>query len=115
MLKLEEVERVEDKLRRRDLVVDEETIYQFYASKIPEEIASRSSFEDWRATVEPQNPRYLFVEDDALWLNDRPTTQQFPDHLHNGQLRLATTYRFDPSHDEDGATVQIPCTGIASS
>ncbi len=71
MLKLEEVERVEDKLRRRDLVVDEETIYQFYASKIPEEIASRSSFEDWRATVEAKNPRYLFVEDDALWLNDR--------------------------------------------
>lgn len=52
LLKLEEVERVEDKLRRRDLVVDEETIYQFYASKIPEEIASRRSFEDWRATVE---------------------------------------------------------------
>ncbi|MBD1220056.1 DUF3418 domain-containing protein [Acinetobacter seifertii] len=71
LLKLEEVERVEDKLRRRDLVVDEETIYQFYASKIPEEIASRSSFEDWRATVEAKNPRYLFVEDDALWLNDR--------------------------------------------
>ncbi|MFI7913184.1 DUF3418 domain-containing protein, partial [Acinetobacter baumannii] len=112
LLKLEEVERVEDKLRRRDLVVDEETIYQFYASKIPEEIASRRSFEDWRATVEAKNPRYLYVEDDALWLNDRPTTQQFPDHLHNGQLRLATTYRFDPSHDEDGATVQIPVQAL---
>ncbi|MBV6574697.1 DUF3418 domain-containing protein, partial [Acinetobacter baumannii] len=112
LLKLEEEERVEDKLRRRDLVVDEETIYQFYASKIPEEIASRRSFEDWRATVEAKNPRYLYVEDDALWLNDRPTTQQFPDHLHNGQLRLATTYRFDPSHDEDGATVQIPVQAL---
>lgn len=52
------------------------------------------------------------MEDDALWLNDRPTTQQFPDHLHNGQLRLATTYRFDPSHDEDGATVQIPAQAL---
>ena len=99
-------------MRRRDLVVDEETIYQFYASKIPEEIASRRSFEDWRATVEANNPRYLFIDDDALWLNDRPTTQQFPDHLHNGQLRLATTYHFDPSHDEDGATVQIPVQAL---
>ncbi|WP_436863066.1 ATP-dependent RNA helicase HrpA [Acinetobacter haemolyticus] len=113
LLKLEEVERVEDKLRRRDLVVDEETIYQFYADKVPAEIASRRSFEDWRATVEPENPRYLFVEDDALWMNDRPTTQQFPDYLHNGQLRLAASYRFDPSHDEDGATIKIPVQALA--
>ncbi|MCH7315823.1 ATP-dependent RNA helicase HrpA [Acinetobacter sp. ANC 3882] len=112
LLKLEEVERVEDKLRRRDLVVDEETIYQFYAAKVPEEIASRSSFEDWRATIESEQPRYLFVEDDALWMNDRPTTQQFPDYLHNGQLRLAASYRFDPSHDEDGATVKIPVQAL---
>ncbi|MDR7015254.1 ATP-dependent RNA helicase HrpA [Acinetobacter sp. 3657] len=113
LLKLEEVERVEDKLRRRDLVVDEETIYQFYANKVPTEIASRRSFEDWRATVEPEHPRYLFVDDDALWMNDRPTTQQFPDYLHNGQLRLAASYRFDPSHDEDGATVKIPVQALA--
>ena len=111
--KLEEVERVEDKLRRRDLVVDEETIYQFYASKVPEDVASRRTFEDWRATVEPQNPKYLFVDDDALWMNDRPTTQQFPDFLHNGDLRLAASYRFDPSHDEDGATVKIPVQALA--
>ncbi|OTG82142.1 ATP-dependent RNA helicase HrpA [Acinetobacter sp. ANC 4648] len=110
--KLDEVERVEDKLRRRDLVVDEETIYQFYAAKVPPEIASRRSFEDWRATIETKNPRYLFVDDDALWMNDRPTTQQFPDYLHNGQLRLAASYRFDPSHDEDGATVKIPVQAL---
>lgn len=113
LLKLEEVERVEDKLRRRDLVVDEETIYQFYAEKVPKEIASRRSFEDWRATVEPDHPRFLFVDDDALWMNDRPTTQQFPDYLHNGQLRLAASYRFDPSHDEDGATIKIPVQALA--
>ncbi|OIJ38991.1 MULTISPECIES: ATP-dependent RNA helicase HrpA [Acinetobacter] len=112
LLKLEEVERVEDKLRRRDLVVDEETIYQFYASKVPPEVASRRSFEDWRATIEPQDPRYLFIDDDALWLNDRPTTQQFPDYLRNGELRLAASYRFDPSHDEDGATVRIPLQAL---
>ncbi len=115
LLKLEEVERVEDKLRRRDLVVDEETIYQFYASKVPEDVASRRSFEDWRATVEPQNPRYLFVDDDALWMNDRRTTQQFPDYLRNGELRLAASYRFDPSHDEDGATVKNTCASFTAS
>ncbi len=95
------------------MVFHEETIYQFYASKVPEEVASRRSFEDWRATVEPQNPRILFVDDDALWMNDRPTTQQFPDYLRNGDLRLAASYRFDPSHDEDGATVKVPIQALA--
>nr|WP_269913549.1 ATP-dependent RNA helicase HrpA [Acinetobacter sp. HY1485] len=112
LLKLQEVERVEDKLRRRDLVIDEETIYQFYDSKVPQEIASRRTFEDWRATVEPTDPRFLYIDDDALWLNDRPTTQQFPDYLRNGELRLATKYRFDPSHDEDGAIVKIPLQAL---
>lgn len=45
-------------------------------------------------------------------MSDRPTTQQFPDYLHNGQLRLAASYRFDPSHDEDGATVKIPVQAL---
>lgn len=112
LLKLEEVERVEDKLRRRDLVVDEETIYQFYASKIPEDVASRRSFEDWLATVESQDSRYLYIDETTLWLDDRPTTQQFPDHLRNGELRLATVYRFDPSHDEDGAVVKVPVQAL---
>lgn len=45
-------------------------------------------------------------------MNDRPTTQQFPDFLRNGELRLAASYRFDPSHDEDGATVKIPLQAL---
>ncbi|MDQ8934369.1 ATP-dependent RNA helicase HrpA [Acinetobacter rudis] len=113
LLKLEEVERVEDKLRRRDLVVDEETIYQFYQAKVPTDIASRRSFEDWRATVEATDPRFLFIDDESIWLNDRPTTALFPDYLRNGQLRLAASYRFDPSHAEDGASVKIPLQALA--
>lgn len=113
LLKLEEVERVEDKLRRRDLVVDEETIYQFYVNKVPPEIASRRGFEDWRATIEAEKPRYLYIENDELWLNDRPATGDFPDHLQNGALRLAATYSFDPSHEEDGASVKIPLQALA--
>lgn len=111
--KLEEVERVEDKLRRRDLVVDEETIYQFYAEKVPVEIASRRVFEDWRSRVEVDQARFLFVDDAALWMNDRPMTGQFPDYLLNGALRLAAQYKFDPSAEDDGATVKIPLQALA--
>ncbi|MEZ6840951.1 DUF3418 domain-containing protein [Acinetobacter baumannii] len=67
-------------------------MYQFYASKIPEEIASRRSFEDRRNRRRKIRVIYTWKMM-RFRLNDCPTTQQFPDHLHNGQLRLATTYR----------------------
>ena len=111
--KLQEVERVEDKLRRRDLIVDEEALYQFYAERIPKDVASRRSFDEWRASVEPKQPKILFFDENALWQSDRPTTNQFPDFIHNGQLRFAVNYRFDPSHDEDGAVVTIPVQALS--
>jgi ATP-dependent helicase HrpA len=110
---LQEIERVEDKLRRRDLIVDEETLYQFYAARIPAEIASRRSFEDWRATIEPQQPQLLYFSEQDIWQNQRPDTELFPDYLENGSLKLAVSYRFDPSHDEDGATVKIPIQALS--
>lgn len=110
--KIEEVERIEDKLRRRDLLVDEETLYQFYAARIPEHIASRRTFEDWRAEVEAKNPRVLFLTEEDVLLDAAPTTQQFPDFWQVGQLRLATRYVFDPSRDDDGATVSIPIQAL---
>jgi ATP-dependent helicase HrpA len=114
--KIEDVERIEDKLRRRDLLVDEETLYQFYQARIPEHIASRRTFEDWRAEVEADDPQILFLgEDDVLQdaLQDRAlTTNQFPDFWQVGQLRLATRYVFDPSRDDDGAIVSIPVQAL---
>lgn len=116
-LKIEEVERIEDKLRRRDLLVDEETLYQFYAARIPEHIASRRTFEDWRADAEVKNPQVLFLTEEDVLLDNAlegraSTTQQFPDYWQVGQLRLATRYVFDPSREDDGATVSIPVQAL---
>ncbi|XID75803.1 ATP-dependent RNA helicase HrpA [Alkanindiges sp. WGS2144] len=110
--KIAEVERIEDKLRRRDLLVDEETLYQFYAARIPEHIASRRAFEDWRAEVEAKNSRVLFLSNEDVLLDNAPKTNQFPDYWQVGQLRLATRYVFDPSRDDDGATVSIPVQAL---
>lgn len=110
--KIEEVERIEDKLRRRDLLVDEETLYQFYAGRVPSHIASRRAFEDWRAEVEAKNSRILFLTEEDVLLDSAPTTQQFPDYWQVGALRLATRYVFDPSREDDGATVSIPIQAL---
>lgn len=112
--KIKEIERIEDKLRRRDLLVDEETLYQFYAARIPEQIASRSAFEDWRAEAEAAQSRLLFLsEEDVLADNQAPTTAQFPDHLQIGALKLATRYVFDPSRADDGATITVPVQALS--
>ncbi len=111
--KLLEIQRVEDKLRRRDLVVDEEMIYQFYAEKVDKSVASRKSFEEWRAKVEAKNPKYLYFNEQDIWQTARPTTQQFPDELQNGTLKFAVKYHFDPSHERDGAIVTVPVHALS--
>lgn len=111
--KLEEIQRVEDKLRRRDLVVDEEVIYQFYANKVEKSIASRKSFEAWRAKIEAEQPKFLYFNEQDLWQTARPTTQQFPDELQNGTLKFAVQYHFDPSHERDGAIVRVPVHALS--
>lgn len=112
LLKIQEIERIEDKLRRRDLLVDEETLYQFYKARIPEHIASRRSFEDWLAEAEAKQPRLLHLTQADVLLDSTPTTQQFPDYWQVGQLKLATRYVFDPSRDDDGAIVNIPVQAL---
>ncbi|PJX23629.1 ATP-dependent RNA helicase HrpA [Psychrobacter sp. L7] len=112
MDKIAHVERIEDKLRRRDLLVDEEALYQFYDKKIPEHVASRKSFEDWRAEVEKNDSKYLFFTDDDVLNSQAPTTGDFPEVWKLGDLKLPLRYVFDPSSDDDGVTIRVPLVAL---
>ena len=112
MDKIAHVERIEDKLRRRDLLVDEETLYQFYDHKIPEHVASRKSFEDWRAEMEKSDTKYLFFTDDDVLNSQAPTTGDFPEQWQLGDLKLPLRYIFDPSSDDDGVTIRVPLAAL---
>ncbi len=112
MDKIAHVERIEDKLRRRDLLVDEEALYQFYDNKIPEHIASRKAFEDWRAEVEKSDSKYLFFTDDDVLNSQAPTTGDFPEVWQLGDLRLPLRYVFDPASDDDGVTIRVPLAAL---
>ena len=59
--KIKDIERIEDKLRRRDLLVDEESLYQFYDAKIPNHIASRKSFEEFYYDAENKTPNFCIL------------------------------------------------------
>ena len=112
MDKIADIERIEDKLRRRDLLVDEEALYQFYDKKIPEHIASRKTFEDWRAEVEKTDTKHLFFTDDDVLNSQAPTTGDFPEVWKLGDLKLPLRYVFDPSSDDDGVTIRVPLVAL---
>ncbi|MGO1513029.1 MAG: ATP-dependent RNA helicase HrpA [Psychrobacter sp.] len=112
MDKIAHVERIEDKLRRRDLLVDEEALYQFYDKKIPKHVASRKSFEDWRSEVEKNDNKHLFFTDNDVLNSQAPTTGDFPEVWKLGDLKLPLRYVFDPASDDDGVTIRVPLAAL---
>ncbi len=109
---IEDVQRIEDKLRRRDLLVDEETLYQFYAGRIPDTVASRRSFEDWRAEIEKTDPQHLFLTEADILADSVPDTNDFPEQWQVGKLLLPTRYVFNPNGEDDGAIVTVPIQAL---
>jgi len=104
-----EVQQLEDKARRRDLLVDEETLFQFYDARLPDDIASLKTFEDWRHRGEKDEPRLLFMqEDDVLAKSAEHPAHLFPDSLRLAGHELPLSYVFEPGHDDDGVTVTVP-------
>jgi ATP-dependent helicase HrpA len=105
-----EVEHWEDKTRRRDLLVDEQALFDFYDSRIPDDVASLKSFEDWRHRVEKDEPRVLFLEQQDVLARetDDRALHDYPDTLHLAGHDLALSYVFEPGSDEDGVTVHVP-------
>lgn len=109
---LEDVQRIEDKLRRRDLLVDEETLYAFYQHRVPETIASRRAFEDWRHEVEKTKPKFLYLTEADILADSVPDTDAFPEKLQVSKLTLPARYVFNPAGDDDGAILTIPVQAL---
>lgn len=105
-----DVQQMEDKLRRRDLLVDEHTLFTFYDQRIPADIASQKSFESWRHRYEKQAPEGLFfTEDDVLAKADTvPEPTAFPETLSLAGHELPLEYHFEPGSEHDGVCITVP-------
>jgi len=105
-----ELAELEEKTRRRDLLVTEQAVFDFYEQRIPAGIYSGPKFERWRRRAEQKQPRLLFLSRDDLLAQDPlpNAAEQFPEQLILDGLELPLTYRFDPAADDDGVTVSIP-------
>jgi ATP-dependent helicase HrpA len=101
---------LQQKGRRVDLVADEEAIYQFYETRVPEEAVSGVAFEAWRRKAEKENPKRLFMtrEDVTVKEDSALDSYNYPDEFKVRDLKLPLEYRFEPGHEDDGVTVILP-------
>jgi HrpA-like RNA helicase len=105
-----EIEGLEAKIRRRDVVVDEEQQVDFYRSRIPERVNSVAAFNHWRVEAERTNARLLYMSRADLTQRDAQEagTEHFPDQWPIGGNLLPLEYRFEPAEPADGVTLVVP-------
>ena len=108
----EELEEIEERARRRDLIVGDDEIYAFYDARIPADVVSARHFDGWWRKQRHHTPDLLtFTRDDLLRTEDTAADQ--PDTWQAGDLTLPVTYRFEPGAEDDGITVHVPVEVLA--
>ena len=107
---IREVEELEHKSRRRDILVDERTLFEFYDQRIGMDVVSQKHFDTWWKKAEKQDPELLDFERSFLINDDAEQVSKldFPNFWQQGNLKLKLTYQFEPGTDADGVTVHIP-------
>ena len=105
-----EVEELEHKSRRRDILVDDRTLFEFYDQRIGTEVVSQKHFDTWWKKAQQKDPELLNFERSFLINDDAEQVSKldFPNFWYQGNLKLKLTYQFEPGTDADGVTVHIP-------
>nr|MDJ0806640.1 ATP-dependent RNA helicase HrpA [Gammaproteobacteria bacterium] len=107
---IEAVRDLEAKSRRRDILVDEERIYEFYEKRIPQGLYNTADFEKWLKQVSKQQPKLLYLAEADLLREEaeRVSAEQFPDTLDINGMQLPLEYHFDPGQQADGVCLIVP-------
>ncbi|MCX5387732.1 ATP-dependent RNA helicase HrpA [Streptomyces sp. NBC_00083] len=107
---LTEVEELEHRARRRDILVDDETLFDFYDRRVPDHVVSGAHFDSWWKHKKREEPELLDFEREML-INEKAgavTKDDYPDSWRQGPLKFRVTYQFEPGADADGVTVHVP-------
>ncbi len=107
---IREIENLEHKSRRQDVLVDQELIAAFYDNQIPEDICTAVDFEKWLKQATSDNPKLLHLSRDDLMRHEAAgiTTELFPKVMRNAGVEMALTYHFEPGSVRDGVTLAVP-------
>jgi ATP-dependent helicase HrpA len=109
-----EIEQLEHKSRRPDVLVDDELIDAFYESLVPEGIHNGADFDRWRREAEAKNPKLLFLKREDLMRHEAAgiTTEQFPHQLVMAGRSFALEYHHEPGSPRDGVTLTVPLLAL---
>lgn len=107
---LEEIESLEHRQRRRDVLVDDDVLFAFYDERIPAHVCNQRSFDKWRKEVEQADPQRLYMTRELLMQHDAigVSRERFPNSLLIRGNEFPLHYHFNPGHEVDGITVDIP-------
>lgn len=105
-----EVEELEHRARRQDVLVNADRIVSFFDQLLPADIVGGTSFEAWRKKAEQTQPKLLFLSKESLMQHEAAhvTETLFPDRITVGDHEFDLSYRFEPAHPLDGVTVAVP-------
>ncbi|MCO5998107.1 ATP-dependent RNA helicase HrpA [Actinoallomurus rhizosphaericola] len=107
---LEQAEELEHRARRRDIVVDDETLFAFYDERVPADVVSARHFDAWWKKAQRDEPELLTFSTSML-VNDAAgevSQADYPDAWQADGHRFRLSYQFEPGTDADGVTVHIP-------
>ena len=105
-----DIEALEHKARRPDVLVDDELIFAFYDQRVPAHIHNGATFEAWRKEAERTDAKLLFLKKDDLMRHEAEgiTTDKFPPQLKIDNVSFALSYNFSPGKNDDGITLTVP-------
>ncbi len=107
---LERLDELEAKARRRDILADEETLFDYYAARLPADVYQTATFDSWYRRESAKQPDLLLMREEDVLAREASevTAAQYPDTLRLGELTLPLSYEFDPTHPRDGVTLRVP-------
>ncbi|QWT23819.1 ATP-dependent RNA helicase HrpA [Subtercola sp. PAMC28395] len=107
-----ELAEIEERSRRRDLLLDDEAVFEFYDARVPREVNTARSFDGWWKKAKYDTPELLTMTLTSLVPEGAPEIDEakFPATWQQGDQQLALSYRFEPGTEDDGVSVTVPLT-----
>ncbi len=108
------LQEMEDRVRQRDILADDLTLYQFYAKRLPEDIVDQASLNAFIKKMQGDHFLKMQREDVISQSIAGDTLEEFPTSIRSGELTLPLSYTFAPGSEDDGVTVTIPVELLAN-
>ena len=107
---IKDIENLEHKSRRLDVLVDDELIAAFYDQLLPADVCNGAGFEKWHKEATRDNPKLLYLNREELMRHEAAgvTTDLFPKTMSVTGLEMGLTYHFEPGSVRDGVTLAVP-------